>query len=78
MFVAIYLKYPHVPSDLDLDDNAPMVLLESAPTDEQKNAIEAKAKTFASEVEQCVYEMHAEPDKDGVLAAAGKYKSAFP
>ncbi|KZT09941.1 uncharacterized protein LAESUDRAFT_694467 [Laetiporus sulphureus 93-53] len=46
-------------------------------TDDQKEKIETTAKHFASDLEQCVYDLYAEPDKAGKRSAAGKYKERF-
>jgi hypothetical protein len=43
-------------------------------TDEEKAQLEERAKAYATQVEAAVFEAHAEPDKAGIPAAAGKYK----
>lgn len=43
-------------------------------TDEEKAQLEEKAKAYATQVEEAVFEAHAEPDKAGIQSAAGKYK----
>ncbi|KAI5118689.1 hypothetical protein M0805_003625 [Coniferiporia weirii] len=45
--------------------------------DEEKNVVDQKIKSFAAELEQCMMETYAEPDKSGKLSAAGKYKERF-
>jgi hypothetical protein len=36
--------------------------------------LQDEGRKLASELEHCVYEIYAERDKDGRLAALGKYK----
>jgi len=43
-------------------------------TDEEKIQLEEKANAYATQVEAAVFEAHAEFDKAGIPAAAGKYK----
>jgi hypothetical protein len=46
-------------------------------TDTEKNSLEEKAKIFANDVEQCVYDIYSEPDSKGKPSAGGKYKYVY-
>ncbi len=41
---------------------------------EEKEQLEAKAKKFGFDLEQCMYELYSEPDKQGRHVVGGKYK----
>jgi hypothetical protein len=43
-------------------------------TDEEKETLVADSKQFAAGLEQCVFDIYAEPDKSGVPHAGAKYK----
>lgn len=43
-------------------------------TDEEKTMLEERAKQFATDLEECMYEIYAEPDKTGKHSVAAKYK----
>lgn len=54
--------------------------VEKAPEelDEEETAfVEERARAYAAELERCVFETYAEPDKFGKASAAGKYKWVF-
>ena len=42
--------------------------------EEEKSALEQKVKSFVNELEHCMMETYAEPDKTGKPSAGGKYK----
>ncbi|KAJ7898426.1 hypothetical protein B0H13DRAFT_2664550 [Mycena leptocephala] len=44
---------------------------------EEKAKVEEEAKQFATDLEQCVYDIYSEPDKQGKSSAGGKYKDRF-
>ncbi|OSD02932.1 hypothetical protein PYCCODRAFT_1434818 [Trametes coccinea BRFM310] len=46
-------------------------------TPEEKEQLEARAKQFGADLEQCIYELYSELDKQGKHVAAGKYKERF-
>jgi hypothetical protein len=43
-------------------------------TDSEKTALEEAANRFATELEQCVYDIYSEPDAKGKIHAGSKYK----
>ena len=43
-------------------------------TDEEKEQLDTRAKRFGVDVEQCMYELYSEPDKQGKQVVAAKYK----
>jgi len=67
MMTAIFLKYPHDASGQEIEDKVDI-------SAEEKTRLQEEAKKFAADLEQCVYEIYAERDKDGNLTASGKYK----
>ena len=78
LFCQIFLRYPFL--EQDATDNA----MPSAPlqpqkkpeelTDEDKGLLKAKAAQFGLDLEQCMYELYAEPGEAGKRAVGGKYK----
>ena len=43
-------------------------------TEEEQEILSTNGKKYASDLEQCVFELYAEPDKHGKPSAGGKYK----
>ncbi|KAJ6581495.1 hypothetical protein B0H19DRAFT_508904 [Mycena capillaripes] len=75
VFRDIFLRYPHVREDAS---GGPLV--EKKPedlTEDEKAKVEEAAKQFATDLEQCVYDIYCEPDKQGKPSAGGKYKDRF-
>lgn len=72
LFCRIFLKYPHVLSD-SVTGSLQEKNLEDL-TDNERNILEERAKAFATDVEQCVYDIYSEPDGKGKPSAGGKYK----
>lgn len=73
VFCQIFLKYPPSLGGGEEGDSA-SVDQAKVLTDEEKEKVESEAKLFATELEQCVYDIYSEPDKAGKLSAGGKYK----
>lgn len=71
LFCSIFLKYPHAAAT---EDGSKVELKEGELSDEDKTRLEEEAKAFASEVEQCVFDMYCEPDKHNKLSVGPKYK----
>ena len=67
LFSRIFTTHPY------LEDGAPEANPDEV-TDEQKTALVAKANAYASELEQCTYDIYTEPNKDGKPHAGPKYK----
>jgi hypothetical protein len=67
MFKKIFLLHPHDAAGQEMDTQQSM-------SEEDATRLEDEAKKFASELEECAYEIYAERDKDGAMAALGKYK----
>jgi hypothetical protein len=78
IFCRIFLKYPYFPGesegDKELDLESHFTKASGDLTDEEKTQLEDKAKEYATEVENSVFETYSEPDKSGRLIASGKYK----
>lgn len=85
VFCQIFIRYPHIKDDDDkIDDNAMegdgngegMTVEKKSEdlTDEEKAKLEDKAKKFAIELEQCVYDIYSDHDKQGKATAGPKYK----
>ncbi|KIY51834.1 hypothetical protein FISHEDRAFT_29202, partial [Fistulina hepatica ATCC 64428] len=47
------------------------------PSDEENGQAEKRARHFATELEQAVYDIYSEPDKSGQFHAGAKYKDRF-
>ncbi|KAJ6518807.1 hypothetical protein C8R45DRAFT_5653 [Mycena sanguinolenta] len=73
VFRDIFLRYPHV-----RDSEGALVETKAEElSEEDKARVEDAAKQFATELEQCVYDIYSEPDKQGRPSAGGKYKDRF-
>ncbi|KAJ7116022.1 hypothetical protein C8R44DRAFT_555763, partial [Mycena epipterygia] len=77
VFRDIFLRYPHVRAE-NTEEGASVVekKLEDL-TEEEKAKVEEEAKQFATDLEQCVYDIYSEPDKQGKPSAGGRYKDRF-
>ncbi|KAF9530425.1 hypothetical protein CPB83DRAFT_850893 [Crepidotus variabilis] len=79
-FKGIFLKYSHVRTTRDENDleTAEIVFKKMDElTDEEKEIVIEKSKEFARELESCVFEIYAEPDKHNDPHAGPKYKDRF-
>jgi hypothetical protein len=76
VFRDIFLRYPYVHVDhQDGEGEKPaMEKKQEDLTEEDKDKLKEEAKQFAIELEQCVYDIYSEPDKQGHPSAGGKYK----
>ncbi|KAI6126398.1 hypothetical protein EV401DRAFT_999960 [Pisolithus croceorrhizus] len=75
MFLPVFLRYPSA----DAPDGSGNKI-ESKPEDLDdagKERLENGAKTFASELEQSIFDIYAEADKHGKLGVGPKYKERF-
>ncbi|KAF5387320.1 hypothetical protein D9757_005755 [Collybiopsis confluens] len=81
VFRDIFLRYPHVHSQSEDDEGAPLPqMIEKLAedlTEEEKEAVLGRSRQFADDLEKCIFEIHSEPDKQGKAAAAAKYKDRF-
>lgn len=78
MFVQIFMRYPKLslPQEQAVEEAEGEEVKEKTQevTPEEKEAIEGNTKRFTAELEECMFELYAEPDKHGKPSAAGKYK----
>ncbi len=75
IFAQIFTKYPFLPGGEISEDQAPEpAKTEQDLTDEEKEILQTKGRVFASDLEGCVFDLYAEPDKHGKPSAGGKYK----
>lgn len=74
LFRDIFLRYPILSEEPEIED----IINEKKPeelTPEEKEQLEEKANRFTAELEECMYDMYAEPDvKTGKHSVAAKYK----
>ena len=75
----VYLRYPYVHLKEEDDGEGQFVVKTikkelADMNDEEKEALIEDSRRFARELESCVYEIYAEPDKSGNPHAAAKYK----
>ncbi|KAJ7623200.1 hypothetical protein FB45DRAFT_98273 [Roridomyces roridus] len=68
VFHEIFLRYPHVAGT----EKKPEELSEG-----EKAKVEEQAKQFATDLEQCVYDIYSETDHTGKTLAGSKYKDRF-
>ena len=86
LFCQIFTRYPFLrqsddqqQADANDDGAAPRSSLQPDKkpeelTPEEKEQLETAAKKFGTDVEQCVYELYSEPDKQGRQTVGAKYK----
>ncbi|KAI0644219.1 hypothetical protein C8Q79DRAFT_974759 [Trametes meyenii] len=81
LFCQIFVRYPFLHSSSDAGSGSELELhplkKPEELTSEEKEQLEAKAKLFGNELEQSIYELYSELDKQGKQVAAGKYKERF-
>ncbi|KAL4065850.1 transcription factor S-II, central domain-containing protein, partial [Scleroderma citrinum] len=75
MFCPIFLRYPH--TDASDGSGNKVELKPEDVTDEVKQQLDNEAKAFASELEQSIFDIYAEPDKHGKQSVGSKYKERF-
>lgn len=72
------MRYPFLHQGSEEDDAFDSPLQPNKKTEEltaeEKEQLEARAKQFGVDLEQCMYELYAEPDKQGKMGVAAKYK----
>ena len=80
ILIDVFLRYPHVPLSNEEGGQTMKRLEKQAAelTDEEKTLIAERTNRFATELEQCIYDIYCEPDKQGELHAGGKYKYVAP
>ncbi|KDQ61735.1 hypothetical protein JAAARDRAFT_520263 [Jaapia argillacea MUCL 33604] len=70
----IFVRYPYA---LNEEQNDETLKKPEELQSEEKDAVEVKAKEFAAELEQCMYDNESEHDKQGNQSAGSKYKERF-
>lgn len=85
LFRDVFLRYSHVrvtttDEDMDVNDSKTKIILKKAEelSEEEMEALMNEAKQFARDLENCVFEIYSEPDKQGDIHAGGKYKYVAP
>ncbi|KAI6041284.1 hypothetical protein EDC04DRAFT_1305898 [Pisolithus marmoratus] len=75
MFLPVFLRYPSADAP---DGSGNKIELKPEDLDDAgKERLENEAKIFASELEQSIFDIYAEPDKHGKLGVGPKYKERF-
>ena len=82
IFCKIFLRYPILPGATsepaaEGDEGEGEAVVDKKPqdlTEEERELLESRAKKFAAELEGCMFEIYAEPDKTGKHGVAAKYK----
>lgn len=82
MFREIYMKYPYIRlkeehEQIDEQDEVMSKIVRKDlvdMSDEEKEALVQDSKQFARELEICIFELYAEPDKNGDPRAGAKYR----
>lgn len=82
VFREVFFRYPHVHRDAPLEvesdheQSADEVIFKKLEdmSDEEKEALTNASKRFAAELEQCVFVIYSEPDKNNAPHTGGKYK----
>ena len=75
-FIKIFLRYPHVGGSAGdgAEQDSPVQKQPEELSDDDKAKVEQAAKTFAAGVEEAMFEIYSELDKNGKPSVAGKYK----
>jgi hypothetical protein len=81
LFRDIFLRYPHVRIEIDsgkdTDDQHHLNIVHENSvdlTEDQRTALVDKSKSFADDLERCIFETYSEPDKHGKPSGGAKYK----
>jgi hypothetical protein len=84
LFRDVFFRYPHVRSettdeDMDVNDSKSKIIPKKIDelSEEETEALINEAKQFAQDLEDCIYDIYSEPDKQGNVSAGGKYKDRF-
>ncbi|OJT02887.1 hypothetical protein TRAPUB_6557 [Trametes pubescens] len=80
LFCQIFTRYPFLPSAEGEHERSGELVPDKKPEEltlEEKEQLETKARQAGTDLEQSIYELYAEPDKQGKQVAAGKYKERF-
>ncbi|KAI0666802.1 hypothetical protein C8Q78DRAFT_994559 [Trametes maxima] len=79
LFCQIFVRYPFLRSSSDIEGSSELHPNKKSEelTSEEKEQLETNAKLFGTELEQSIYELYSELDKQGKQVAAGKYKERF-
>lgn len=81
LFRDIFFKYPRVRMHmLDGEEGSDPVVTEKKAeelTEGERAQLLEGSKQFATELEQCMYEIYSEPDKQGLPSAGGRYKCVY-
>lgn len=77
LFREVYLRYPHIWTEEQQEEHFKRIIL-SKPlqelTEEEHTALIDESKQFAKELEQSIFEIYSEPDKNGDPHAGKNYK----
>jgi hypothetical protein len=80
VFKEVFFRYPHVRHMEKIEDQGQGEVQSIEPkkleemTEEEKEALMNECRQFSIELEQCIFDIYSEPDKNGAPHAAGKYK----
>ncbi|KAI0766610.1 hypothetical protein BD413DRAFT_494258 [Trametes elegans] len=80
LFCQIFMRYPFLTLAATDGEDGGELQPDKKPeelTPEEKEELEKRAKQFGTDLEQSIYELYSEPDKQGKQVAAGKYKERF-
>lgn len=72
MLRPVFLRYPQVTVDDESDNKVELSANDF--TDQDKERLQNEADVFASELEECLFELYGEPDKHGKQGVGPKYK----
>lgn len=74
----MFFRYPHVRRTEKFEEGGEVQSIEPKKleemTEEEKEALMNECKQFCTQLEQCIFDIYSEPDKNGAPHAAGKYK----
>ncbi|EAU90469.1 hypothetical protein CC1G_00853 [Coprinopsis cinerea okayama7 len=73
LFRDIFFRYPHIQTP----EGTLVAKAVDEMTEEEKDALTQEANQFAHDLEMCIFEIYAEPDKNGNPNAGMKYKDRF-
>ena len=81
----MFRRYPHVrfettDENMDVNDSKGKIIPKKIGelSEEEMEALINEANQFAQDLENCIYDIYSEPDKQGNVIAGGKYKYVRP
>ncbi|KZT71961.1 hypothetical protein DAEQUDRAFT_80269 [Daedalea quercina L-15889] len=77
IFCPIFLRFPFLNGTQDAPNTSEPSKRPEDLVDEEKEKLEMTAKHFAADLEQCIFDVYSDSDKNGKRSVGNKYKERF-